>query len=364
MIIGYIYITIAFAVSLLFSLIATPLVVQLCNKHRLYDVPDKRKVHKHAIPRLGGVLFMPSLGIGVSVALMVMNANNHQEFEINVSTIFMIAGAFVIYLIGILDDLNNMTATHKFVIQTIASLVFPLCNLMINNLHGLFGIYEIPIWASYPLTVFVILLIVNAMNLIDGIDGLASGFSIIILGAFVYFYYNINSILFCLISISLTGALTAFFIYNYFGKVGKYKIFMGDSGSLFLGYVISYLAIKYQMPYSAGKMPYNEEAFLISFTLVFIPCIDVIRVAMQRKLQGKNIFDADKTHIHHLIMKTGLDMHQTLIVIIILFVLLAMINYGLQVIETQLTFIVLADIAIYALFMWAVSACSAYQQRR
>ena len=363
MTINYTYIILAFVSSLIFSLVGTPFIVKICNIHKLYDQPNVRKIHKEDIPRLGGTLFMPSMGLGVTVAMLMMYGRG-KGIEVNISSFVMCVGAMLIYLIGILDDIKGLKASHKFIIQCIAALCFPLCNLMINNLHGLFGIHEIPIWVSYPLTVFVILLIVNAMNLIDGIDGLASGFSIIILGAFVYFYYNINSILFCLISISLTGALTAFFIYNYFGKVGKYKIFMGDSGSLFLGYVISYLAIKYQMPYSAGKMPYNEEAFLISFTLVFIPCIDVIRVAMQRKLQGKNIFDADKTHIHHLIMKTGLDMHQTLIVIIILFVLLAMINYGLQVIETQLTFIVLADIAIYALFMWAVSACSAYQQRR
>ena len=363
MTINYIYIIIAFASSLIFSLIGTPFIVKICNTHKLYDQPNNRKIHKEEIPRLGGTLFMPSMGLGVTVALIMIYGRG-KEFEVTISSLIMCVGAILIYLIGILDDLKGLKAYHKFIIQSIAALGFPLCNLMINNLHGLFGIYEIPIWISYPLTVFVILLIVNAMNLIDGIDGLASGFSIIILGAFVYFYYNLNSILFCLISISLVGALTAFFIYNFFGEVGKYKIFMGDSGSLFLGYVISYLAIKYQMPHAARGFAYSEEAFLVSFTLVFIPCIDVIRVAIQRKLQGKNMFDADKTHIHHLIMKTGLDMHQTLATIIVLFILLAMINYGLQVIETQITFIVLADIAIYTLFIWAINTCYASQQQR
>lgn len=363
MTINYTYITVAFLCSLLFSLIGTPLIVKICNKHKIYDQPDTRKLHKEEIPRLGGTLFMPSMGFGVTIALFMMYGRQ-KEIEVGISSFVMCVGAILIYLIGILDDLKNLKATHKFIIQTIAALGFPLCNLMISDLHGLFGIHELPLWISYLLTVFVILLIVNAINLIDGIDGLASGFSIIILGSFVYFYYNINSILFCLISISLTGALTAFFIYNFFGKVGKNKIFMGDSGSLFLGYVIAYLAIKYQMPNSARGFIVGEEALLIPFTLVFLPCIDVIRVALQRKLQGRKMFEADKTHIHHLIMKTGLDMHQALATIIVLFALLVMINYGLQVIETQITFIVLADIAIYSLFMWAINACCVSQQSR
>ncbi|MCH5174398.1 MAG: undecaprenyl/decaprenyl-phosphate alpha-N-acetylglucosaminyl 1-phosphate transferase [Prevotellaceae bacterium] len=342
------YIIIAFVSSLLFSLIGTPFIVKICNKHKLYDQPNGRKIHKEDIPRLGGTLFMPSMGLGVTIAMLMMYGRG-KELEVSISALVMCVGAILIYLVGILDDLKGLKASHKFIIQCIAALGFPLCNLMINNLHGLFGIYELPLWISYLLTVFVILLIVNAMNLIDGIDGLASGFSIIILGALVYFYYNLNSILFCLISISLTGALTAFFIYNFFGAVGKYKIFMGDSGSLFLGYVISYLTIKYQMPHEAVGVPYPEEAFLISFTLVFIPCIDVIRVALQRKIQGRNIFDADKTHIHHMIMDMGFGMHSTLAIIICLFSCFCLINWGLCTVGITITYIFIIDVLLYSL---------------
>lgn len=351
---NYTYIIIAFAVSLIFSLIGTPLVIQLCNKHRLYDEPGKRKMHKQAIPRLGGILFMPSLGMGVSIAMMAMYGNSQKEFEINVSTVFMVAGALIIYLIGILDDLNGMKATQKFFVQTVAALVFPLCNLMINNLHGLFGIYEIPIWVSYPLTVFVILLIVNAMNLIDGIDGLSSSLAIIILGTFAYLYYNLGFMLFCLICTSLAGAILAFFVYNFYGQIDKTKIFMGDTGSLFLGYVIAYMSIKFQMTNDNAGFIYREEALLISFTLIFLPCIDVIRVAIQRKLNGKDMFNADKSHIHHLIMQMGLSMHQTLLVILLLFLSLCLINYGLHVGGASLTTIALIDISIYFIFILAV----------
>ena len=265
MTINYAYIIIAFAISLVFSLICTPIVVKMCNTHGIFDLPNERKVHKYSIPRLGGTLFMPSLALGVIVTLLIMYQGINQELEIGMSNVMMVIGAILIYLIGIFDDLKGLKAFHKFIIQTIAALVFPLCNLMISNLHGLFGIHEIPIWISYPLTVFVILLIVNAMNLIDGIDGLASGLAFLILGSFAYFYYNLGAYLFCLISISLAGATLAFFFFNMYGKVGKLKTFMGDSGSLFLGYVIAYLAIKYQMSNGYSVFVYREGSMLTSF---------------------------------------------------------------------------------------------------
>lgn len=348
------YIFIAFAISLVFSLIGTPLVVKLCNAHGLLDMPNARKVHKHGIPRLGGSLFMPSLGIGVLITLLIIYQGISGNFEIGLSNVMMVVGAIMIYLIGIFDDLKGLKATHKFIIQTIAALLFPLCNLMLGNLHGLFGVYEIPIYVGYPLTVFIILLIVNAMNLIDGIDGLASGLACLILGSFAYLYYELHAYLFSLISISLAGATLAFFFFNVYGKIGRLKTFMGDSGSLFLGYVIAYLAIKYQMCSDVSPYAHHEDPLLISFTLVFIPCIDVIRVALGRKFKGKAMFDPDKTHLHHCIMQIGLDMHQTLAVILTLFVSICLINYGLYVGGLPTTYIVGIDIAIYSLFIWMV----------
>lgn len=356
--INYTYIIIAFAVSLIFSLICTPIVVKMCNTHELFDLPNSRKVHKYSIPRLGGTLFMPSLSLGVVVALLIMYQGVNDDFQIGISNVIMVTGAIMIYIIGIFDDLRGMKAIHKFIIQTVAALLFPLCNLMISNLHGLFGLHEIPIWISYPLTVFVILLIVNAINLIDGIDGLASGLAFLILASFSYLYFNLKAYLFSLISISLAGAILAFFFFNVYGKVGRLKTFMGDSGSLFLGYVIAYLAIKYQMSEPYG-FPYREESLFISFTLVFLPCIDVIRVAIQRKLRGKDMFEADKTHIHHRIMQMGLDMHQTLAVILTVFFSICLINYGLYVGGLQTTYIIGIDILIYTLFIWIVGKMKA-----
>ena len=347
----YLYIIIAFAVSFAFSLIFTPAITRLCKKHKLYDQPNERKVHHIAVPRLGGTLFLPSMGIGVALALSVMYGGFQENLEITISTFLMIAGAFMIFLIGIIDDLRGIEAKHKFIIQFVAALFFPLCNLMINNLHGFFGIYEIPLWLSYPITVLTILLIVNAINLIDGIDGLSSSLSFMILATFAYLFLQLDSTMFCLMSSSLAGAILAFMLFNIFGKVGKGKIFMGDAGSLFLGYVLAYLAIKYQMYNDTGEYIYREESLLISVTLLFIPCIDVIRVAIFRKLNGKKMFDADKTHIHHLLMQSGLNMTQTFVAIIGFFLFICGINYILYPIISS-TLILGLDIIMYALLIY------------
>lgn len=352
---SYSYIILAMVVSFVFSIVATPFIVKICQIKNLYDQPGNRKVHRLAIPRLGGTLFMPSMGLGVAVALIAMYGGVAKSFDIYISTILLGIGSLLIYLIGILDDLNGMKAVHKFAIQLVTALVFPLCNLSINNLHGTFGVYEIPIYLSYPLTVFVILLIVNAMNLIDGIDGLSSGLGMLMLAGFTFLFHRQNFGMFCLMSGALIGAVMAFFVYNVFGKVGKNKIFMGDSGSLFIGYVVAYLAIKYQMSNEEAGFPYREESLIVSWTLVFLPCIDVIRVAVMRKLKHKNMFDADMTHIHHRIMQAGLTMHQTLGVIVALFGAICLVNYGMCEIGVNCTWIMAEDIVIYAVFMWAIS---------
>ncbi len=345
-----IYIIIAFLVSLAFAVVSMPFVIAMCKKNGLYDQPEARKVHQFAIPRLGGSLFMPSMAVGTVSALIFKYGGVSNDFVVSLSTAMMAAGGIMIYLIGILDDLKGMKAMHKFIIQSVTALFFPVCNLMINDLHGLFGLHVIPIYVAYPITVFVILLIVNAMNLIDGIDGLASGLSLLILCSFGYLYNNLGSPLFSIISFSLAGAVLGFFFYNYFGKINGRKIFMGDSGSLFLGYVIAYLSIKYQMT-NWEVFEYRENSFLISFSLVMLPCFDVIRVALGRKMRGKDMFEPDKTHVHHLIMATGLSMHQTLYVILSIFVSFCVLNYGLFVFGVKMSLIIFVDVVLYSLLI-------------
>lgn len=336
----------AFLVSFLLSVFLTPWLVKLCLLKEWTDIPNHRKVHSQPIPRLGGLVFLPCAALSFCMANLLLLAFEGRDFTIHFSTILMVLGAMTIYLVGLVDDVQELKANTKFFIQLGAALVFPLCNLMISNLHGFFGLYELPFYVSYPLTVFIILLITNAMNLIDGIDGLASGLSIMVLGVFSLLFYDRDQLNFSFISICTLGAVLSFFCYNVWGRVGRHKIFMGDSGSLFLGYVISYLAIKYQME-ATPSYTFTSANILTSYTLVIIPTFDVIRVALARRLRGVDMFTPDKTHIHHMFMSMGLSMHQTLVSILALFVFFCGLNYLLFQMEIPAEAIVLSDILLY-----------------
>lgn len=333
--------------SFVLSVFVTPWLVRLCLRMDWTDIPNYRKIHTKPIPRLGGLVFLPCAAISFSISWLVFNFWMKDDTTIQFSTICMVVGAFTIYMVGLVDDIHELRANTKFLIQLAAALIFPLCNLLISDLHGFLGIHEMPFILSYPLTVFIILLITNSMNLIDGIDGLASGLSILILSIFMYLFMVKGELSFALIASATLGSVIGFFCYNVWGRVGKNKIFMGDSGSLFLGYVISYLCIKYQM--DDRYIFFDEGALLTSFTLVIIPSFDVIRVAISRRLRGIDMFTPDKTHIHHLFLAMGLNMHQTLISILCLFLAFCGLNYLLFQMEISLEWIILSDIASYSL---------------
>ena len=337
----------SFLTAAFFTAIGLFLVLKACYYFKLYDLPDERKIHHTPVPRLGGIVFMPATILGLCAALYLLEGSD-KHFVISISTPIMAVGAFIIYLIGLADDRFGMKASHKFIIQGISALFMPLCGLLITNLYGILGIYEIPVWVGYPLTVLLIMTIINAINLIDGIDGLASGLCILILSAYAYLFLNSNYPIIAAANAAIVGALCTFFCFNFFGKIGGKKIFMGDAGSLFLGYVCAYMSIKSLMcPITLTGQ--DKEEILVPLTLLFIPVIDVVRVALQRYFTNHGIFEPDKTHIHHLFMAAGLSMHQTLLAIIVLFLGLCTINYALWQRECPLEIILLIDTIIYVL---------------
>ena len=340
---------ISFFVSALCAALIMPRLLLFCKRRGLYDMPNERKVHTSKIPRLGGAVFMPCAMIGIAVALIIMMLLNLKLPEFTASSMLICIGIFLIYLIGLLDDVLGLSARVKFVIQFIASLFLPICNLYFNNLYGLMGIYEIPMWVGYPLTIFVCLLVVNSINLIDGIDGLASGLSLIALGAFTVLFYRLNTPNYALFSMGLMGAVIVFFYFNMFGNVEKCtKTFMGDTGSLILGYGLSYLAIKLAMDNDA-VLPYRPGALLMSYSLLLVPTFDLIRVALCRLKKGVSIFHADKTHIHHKFLNAGFTMRRSLFMILGLQLFICVLNVVLYRMAFSVSVIVLLDIIIFSL---------------
>ncbi len=336
--------------AMIVTAIGLPLIVKACKTLNYFDFPDERKVHRTPVPRLGGLIFMPAAVVGLFLASWTEVLLGNDEYVFGVSTIAMTFGGLMIYLIGFIDDRYNMKASHKFLIQIVAALLLPMCNLVITDLNGILGLHEIPFWVGYVLTVIAILVIVNAINLIDGIDGLSSGLCILILSAYTVVFSENHAI--ASLDAAIVGSLLVFWCFNVFGKVGGLKIFMGDAGSLFLGYVCAYMSIKSLM-HPIAPENCGEKQMLISITLLLIPVLDVVRVALQRRFTGHGIFVPDKTHIHHILMKTGLSMHGALVCILTLFLLICIINYALWQCHFLMPFIVLMDIAIYTL-VWGV----------
>lgn len=343
------YVITAFAIGALTVAVIIPLIIAFCRKYGYFDQPNQRKVHHVAVPRLGGFSFLPAMAMGGSITMLLYFSRNVESLPFHDTTALMILGTTAIYVVGLLDDLFDLPANLKFLIMAVIAALLPVCNLVLNNLYGFFGLYDLPWWLAYPLTVLVIMTIVNALNLIDGIDGLASGFSAIALLFLTYLFIDLRSIVFVIVSASLLGAVLMFFCFNFFGKVGGMKIFMGDAGSLILGYVLSYLAVKYML-ISEQDIYTDINPILIPYSLFIVPVFDVVRVAITRLASGVPVFHADQRHIHHILMRCGMTMHQTLATILGLVVLFIVGNLILDDMQVPLTIIFFLDVAVYLLF--------------
>lgn len=331
-----------------------PQILNFCKKRNLYDIPNERKVHKNAIPRLGGISFLPSMVIATIIALVVLSYNYRGgKLEVNSWAVAFAIGMLLIYSIGLIDDVVGLSPMTKFVAQIIAALLPPMSWLYINNFYGFMGIYAIPYYIGAPLTVFVLVFIMNAFNLIDGIDGLSGSLSLIALVGFFHCFYLEGLTVYCILIAGLAGVIVSFLFFNIFGNAEKNrKIFMGDSGSLTLGYILGTILVKFSMN-NPNVMPYRRESMLIAVTLLMVPVFDVVRVIIVRLLHHKPIFKADKNHIHHKLMRAGLTQHQALMVIICLALLFTILNTALYDTLTA-TMIIIIDAAIYTVFHYAI----------
>lgn len=350
MTIYYILSLLALILSTVCGILFIPQILDFCKKRRLYDTPDKRKIHRNAIPRLGGVAFLPSMLVAFLIAITVYNYTSDKTISMNLWSVYFFVSLLMIYSIGIVDDLIGLNATIKFTIQIIASAFIPLAGLYINNFYGFCGIYQIPFWVGIPITVFILVFITNSINLIDGIDGLSSGLTFLALGGFYIIFMREYLGLYGILIAGLMGVLIAYFYYNVFGREeNNRKIFMGDAGSLTLGFILGFLLIKFAM-HNPNVMPFRMEGLLLPYTLLIVPTFDVVRVVIVRLRNHKPLFSADKNHIHHKLMRAGLTQHQTLIFILLMALGFCLINITLYLVPLESTVIVATDVIAYIAF--------------
>lgn len=284
--------------------VVIPVLVLVCYKKNITDAPDYRKLQKRPVPVLGGlgVYVGTIIALLCSIILWRLSGGEATIFQLFVPVMI----SSIMLYVGLFDDLIGLRPRTKFIFQILTiCLLWAIGGLSIHNFHGLFGVYDVEWYVALPFSIFVGVGMINAINLIDGVNGLSSGFGILsCVGAGLYFYVHLDYH-YALFSFLFAGALFPFFIYNVFSR--KYKIFIGDSGSLVMG-TIAYVLVSHALSYDFSNSPYywfDDYVVALFFALYAIPVVDCLRVMLSRMKHGKSPFNPDKTHLHHYLIKIG-----------------------------------------------------------
>lgn len=321
-----------------------PQILLIAFRKNLFDDIDHRKIHKGAVPRLGGIAFFPAIlfsvlfVFGICCRFKTLNLYALHGGDIT-GLCFICCAIIILYLVGMTDDLIGVRYRAKFIAQIISSVLIVCGGIYIDNFHGFLMVYNLPLVVTILLTILLIVFITNAINLIDGIDGLASGLSAIAC-LFYGFVFTIAGLhLYAILSFATLGALVPFFYYNVFGNPHKHsKIFMGDTGALTIGLILSVLSLRITQIDDAD---FDSNSAVLAFAPLLIPCLDVVRVYLHRIKAHRSPFLPDKTHIHHKLLALGMHQYVAMPTIVAASVLLIALNYILSsVINITLLFAV------------------------
>ena len=281
-----------YVMAFVLTLIFIPPVIFMVKRFKLFDRPNARKEHSVPTPTFGGI----SIFTGMMVSLLFWF-----KFYNHPSIITFFLSMILLFGVGIMDDLKDLAARYKLVIEAGVATLLAVSGIRITSFGGLFGINELHIIAQYIITVVAIVGITNAFNLIDGIDGLAGGLgfmSLVTLGIFLTISKDLN---YAMIAFALAGALLGFLYFNF----NPARIFMGDTGSLMLGFIIAVLCVQLMKVNAIHPTPVVPNIYVFTLGIVMIPVFDTLRVFGTRIWKGRSPFSADKTHIHHLITNKG-----------------------------------------------------------
>ena len=282
------------------------------------------------VPRLGGASFFPTFLFAFTLTMgmrYIFGYDVADDYFMDslCELMFLLAGSTVLFCVGMADDLTGVGYKGKFLAQTLSAVLICCSGVEITSLDGLFGIYEIPYWVGIILTVLIIVLLANAYNLIDGIDGLCSGLSLLALLTFGFWFIVHGIYVYAMMAMAMAGVVLVFFFYNVLGK--RLKVFMGDTGSLLLGYLIAFLGLKFYSLNVSGEFFRINAAPAVFLGVVSIPVFDVVRVFCARMAAGLSPFYPDRRHIHHKLLRIGLTHLQSAMVIVLLQVGFILLNF-------------------------------------
>jgi len=292
--IDYKFSLLCFVTAFAIAMVSIPPLIRLVNKYRLHDQPGLRKEHSIPTPTFGGIAIIA----GMMISLLLWF-----PFSITIEIMTCFISMSLLFAMGITDDLKDLSAKYKFIVEIALASLIALSDIRIRTFGGLFGLNELSLSAQYTFTIFAIVGITNAFNLIDGIDGLAGGLgfmSLVTLGIFLTISGDRS---FALIAFAMAGGVLAFLYFN----MNPAKIFMGDTGALVLGFIISILCIRLIQINSLANQPLLKNAPLFALGVVLIPVFDTLRVFALRMWKGQSPFTADRTHLHHQLTNAGLS---------------------------------------------------------
>ena len=318
-------IILAFITAFTLTYFAIPSIINISTVKRLTDEPGERRSHTVSTPSLGGVGIFAGMIFSIVLWTPFMHFGDLQ---------YILCAFIIIFLIGVKDDILPMSPRNKMIGEVLAAsiLVFK-SHVKLTSFYGLFGIQELPEFVSVPLSIFTIIVIINAFNLIDGINGLSGSIGVLISFTLGVWFFSTDHYEFAVTAFSLAGALIAFLKYNYTPA----KIFMGDTGSLLVGLVCSILTIKFiefhrLLPVTSPF--YLKSVPAVAIGILILPLFDTLRVFTTRVFQGKSPFYPDRSHIHHLLIDSGLTHMQATYLLVVVNILFIIMVFSLQSIGT------------------------------
>jgi len=348
-----------FVLSMVLATYIIPRILFVSIKKDLVLPSLTSKKGRLRVPRLGGVSLFPILviSLGVTVVTLLMGSQTDviasETDETFVQYMFAMAGLTTMYLLGAMDDLLGVSVKSKLFIEILAALLIPLSGLWFNDLHGLLGIYEVPPFFGIPLTVFTVLYITNAIPMLDDVDGLASGLSMIAFSVLGFVAYLGGQPLVMVICTAMVGMLMPFFFRNVMTPhIGWRNIYLGDTGSLTIGYVLSFVVL---MLSRLGGTRLPEGIIMVCFGTLLMPMFDVLRVAVTRLINHRHILKHDQNHIHHRLMQGGMSPMGVLATILLLTLFFVILNIVGVWLDWNLSILLITDLTLWAVSQVVIS---------
>ncbi|KNB61914.1 glycosyltransferase family 4 protein [Chryseobacterium sp. Hurlbut01] len=344
----YVKIGLSFLFSFLITFFSIPTITKISRRKNLMDEPGIRSSHIRKIPNLGGIAIFYSIGICISIFA-------YELFDLYK---FLFASLIVLLYVGVMDDIVVMRAYKKLVAQIVVSLFIVIgSDIRIRSLFGLFGVNEINYFISIVISIITFIILINAFNLIDGIDGLAGGYSVVCSALFGISYYRLGEYNYPLVilSVIIIGSVLAFLYYN-LSNYRAVKIFMGDTGSMLLGFLLAFTCICFIdifIDKDLMNVPkyHLKSAPVIAVAILILPIVDTLNVILVRLWNKKSPFVADKNHIHHKLLKLDLTHKRSSFYIISYYLFIVAIAYLLRHTNVNLLLVIILSLGFLGAYL-------------